>query len=97
VSVDVLVKAFEKDEQHANSIYLGKAIQVKGEIEETIKNQNGQTVVRLRYEDPMSGVQGTMKDKELKVEAGQTVTIKGFCNGYIELTGVLLSDCIVVE
>ncbi len=94
IAAEVLSKAFEHNEQQANATYLNKALTVNGTISELDKNQDGKTVVILQSEDPMSGVQCTMRD-DVTFEVGAQVTIKGFCNGYT--TVVLLSDCIVAQ
>lgn len=92
VSAEVLTQAFEQNEQQANLTYLNKILEVSGTISEVSKNQDGKTVLILQSENPLSGVQCTLKD-EAALGMGQAVVVKGFCNGYT--TVVLLADCIV--
>ncbi|HTN46244.1 MAG TPA: hypothetical protein VL098_07830 [Flavipsychrobacter sp.] len=93
IRADELTNSYAKDEAAANKMFLNQAIEVTGTIAEISKNQDGKTVVLLESEDPMSGVQCTMRD-EAKLETGKQVRIKGFCTGYTMV--VLLGDCIVI-
>jgi hypothetical protein len=94
INADDLALAFTTNEQQANSTYLNKVLDVSGTIAEVTKNQDGKTVITLSVaSDPLSGVQCTMRDNDVKAEIGKPITIKGFCNGYTLV--VLLSDCII--
>lgn len=95
VAADVLAKAFTDNEQQANATYLNQVLDVTGTVAEVTRNQDGKTVITLGVSDPLSGIQCTMRDDHIKAAAGQSITIKGFCNGYTLV--VLLSDCIVKE
>ena len=95
ITAEALTKAFEENEQQANTTYLSSILEVEGIISEITRNQDGRTVLLLGVEDPLSGVQWTMKDDDATYEIGQKVTIKGFCNGYT--TVVLLNDCVNVK
>lgn len=89
-----LGKAYSADEQKANGKYLNKVIEVNGTISEVDKNQDGGIVILLTSNDPDIPVQCTMREKNVAVEKGKTVTVKGFCSGS-SITGILLTDCIV--
>jgi hypothetical protein len=94
ISADDLAVAFTGNEQQANSKYLNKVLDVSGMITEVSKNQDGKTVIMLGVaSDPLSGVQCTMRENDVKAEIGKPITIKGFCNGYTLV--VLLSDCVI--
>ncbi|MFA6057612.1 MAG: hypothetical protein WC756_05410 [Taibaiella sp.] len=94
ISADELAAAFTTNEQQANGKFLNKVLDVSGTIVEVTKNQDGKTVITLGVaSDPLSGVQCTMRDSDIKAEVGKSITIKGFCNGYTLV--VLLSDCII--
>lgn len=92
ISSTYLSRVFQDNEKTGNDLYLNKVIAVNGTISEVSKNQDGKTVLLLSGDDPLSGVQCTMRDDKGSFEAGKTVTIKGFCNGYTVV--VLLSDCV---
>lgn len=88
-----LSKAFEADEATANKQYLNKVMDVSGTVQEISQNQDGQMVVVLASdENPLSGVQCTMREPIPDIKTGDKLTIKGFCNGFVMT--VILSDCI---
>lgn len=87
-----LSRVFQDNEKTGNDMYLNKVIAVSGTIAEVSKNQDGKTVLLLSGDDPLSGVQCTMRDNKGNFEVGKPVTVKGFCNGYTVV--VLLSDCV---
>ncbi len=88
-----IFKAYTTNEQQANTRYLNQVLDVTGVVSEVGKNQDGKTVITLGVSDPLSGVQCTMRENNIKAEVGKTITVKGFCNGYTLV--VLLSDCII--
>ena len=92
-SVD-LAKQYAADEKKADTKYLNKAIKVFGTISEIDKNQDGGLMIILQTDDPMAGVQCSLRDKGANPVKGQSIVIKGFCSGN-GLTGVSLTDCIV--
>lgn len=94
IAASALAKEYMADEKAADAKYLNKAIEVSGTVSETDKNQDGGLMVVLQTDDPTSGVQCTMRDKNTTVNKGQNVTIKGFCSGN-GITGVSLTDCIL--
>lgn len=95
ITAELLAKAFIQNEQKANATYLNQVMDVTGTVAEVTKNQDGKTVITLSVSDPLSGIQCTMRDDNIKAEVGKTMTIKGFCNGYTLI--VLLSDCIIKQ
>lgn len=94
VTAPALAKEYSTDEKSADAKYLNKAIEVSGTVSETEKNQDGGLMVVLQTDDPMAGVQCTMREKNAVVNKGQAITIKGFCSGN-GITGVSLTDCII--
>ena len=95
VPADKLVKAYIEDEKAANALYLNKALQVTGVVSEIDQNQDGGQMVVLETGDPIAAVQCTLREKNIKLEKGKTITLKGFCTGN-SITGVTLTDCIVL-
>jgi len=89
-----LTKDFAADENTANQKYLNKAIDVTGVVSDYSKNQDGGVVITLQGADAMSGVQCAMRDKGVTAEKGSTITVKGFCSGYL-MSMVSLTDCII--
>lgn len=96
VSATDLCKQFSTDETQANKTYLNKAIEVTGTVSELSKNQDGAMAVVLQGDDAAMGVQCTMREKNVVLEKGKVVTLKGFCSGNT-MFDVLLTDCIVSE
>lgn len=94
ISAAALSQQYTTNEKAADSIYLNKVIEVTGTIEETEQNQDGGTMVILKTDDPIAGIQCAMREKGVQVASGQTITIKGFCSGS-GITGVSLTDCVI--
>jgi anionic cell wall polymer biosynthesis LytR-Cps2A-Psr (LCP) family protein len=94
VSADVLINDYAQDETVANGKYLNKALEVKGSVTEVTKNQDGAVVVTIAGTNNVMAIQCTMRDKEVNLEKGTTVTVKGFCSGNT-MFDVLLTDCVV--
>lgn len=88
-----IISAFEQNEQAANKKYLSQVLSVQGTVAEITNDQDNAVVLLLSGTDPLNGVQCTMKEKNITVKIGSSITIKGFCSGYT--TVVLLTDCII--
>lgn len=95
ISSAALVKAYQDNETTANTLYLDKSLEVKGEITETKPDQSGKTTVTLKSDDALAGVLCTLKTTDNSLKAGQTVTIKGICTGF--LSDVVLKEAIIVK
>jgi len=87
-----LASEYEKDEAVANKKYLGNALQVSGTVSDVTLNQQNKPVIILPGND-MSSVQCTLLDNAPAVKKGDSITIRGFCTGY--LTDVIMDRCIV--
>lgn len=95
-----LFEAFERDEAAASSRYVGRILEVRGALSGIEQAEWGQTI--LTFIDPFFGVTATI-DSALTVKqkpwigslsSGDTVTIKGRCDGM--LTDVRLVRCMLV-
>jgi tRNA_anti-like len=88
-----IATAYETNETEANSQYLDKILEVKGEVTEVTKNQKGETVIALKGTD-MSGVRCTIEGAAPQdIKNGTSLTLKGICTGY--LTDVVMVRCVV--
>ena len=96
ITAVTLSKEYTTNEKKADSAYLNKAIEVSGTISEVDKNQDGGIMIVLQTDDPMTGVQCALREKNATVTKGQNIVIKGFCSGN-GITGVSLTDCVVVS
>lgn len=102
VNAKDLIAAFEKDSATANDQYLGKIIEVTGNIRSVEKD--GSVSLILGENGTMSAVRCSMDSafaqQAAMMNEGGTVTVKGACTGFItdELIGsdVILNRCILV-
>lgn len=96
VTVAGITKEYTDDEAAANKKYLNQAVEIEGKVASVTANQDGAVVVGLQADGTDGTVQCTMRDKDVKLEAGQQVKIQGFCSGNT-MFDVLLTDCVVKE
>lgn len=99
LSVSNLVDAFMNDEAQANTLYVGKVLEVQGPLKEMILNDS--TLILLMGDSTqMTGVscylQKDQKEKYTRLKRGETVSVKGICNGMLLDVvldkGILLPD-----
>ncbi len=94
-----LYEAFAADSAQANRQYLGKMIEVTGEMTSSEKTGNGMLVFYLKAPSEMGVVSCQMLPEETRVPApAEQVTIKGHCNGFEGdlLPELEFKDCILV-
>ena len=84
-----LFNDFSANESEAQKKYVpvklgDKKVEVKGQISEIGKNENGETFYLLKTTDDMFGVRCIMdKGEEVQnAKVGETITVRGFCDGY---------------
>jgi hypothetical protein len=102
VNANELIAAFEKDSSAANRQYLGKVIEVTGNVK-SIEKEEGAATVSLGESGSMSSVRCSMDTAYVQqvanIQEGSTITVKGACTGFIseELLGsdVILNRCVV--
>lgn len=91
---------FSDEETTANAKYLGKVVELTGKVAE-VKNENNQFAIVL--EDKLFGV-STYLDSSYcaanpkvlqSISEGQTITIRGQCDGM--LNDVVISRAVVIE
>ena len=98
-----LISAFEKDTATANKQYMGKVIEVTGNVK-SVEKEEGAATLSLGESGTMSSVRCSMDtsfiQKAASIQEGSAITIKGACTGFIseELLGsdVILNRCIIV-
>jgi len=99
ISADSLVIKFEKDEQKANLLYLGKPIEVTGLIAEINNQLDTLVTIALGKKEDMHKVSclldanHTNEIKRYKV--GDNIMLRGICNGY--LLDVELNRCVIIK
>jgi hypothetical protein len=91
-----LLKAFEGDEVSAAARYVGKTVEVTGEIGAVTKGEENSLNVALKTGNDFSAVICTVPSGEAagNPEAGSQVTVRGECSGY--LMDVLLKNCVII-
>ena len=95
-----LFAEFETDEDVANAKYLGKTLEISGEIVEVNQTENRYEIL---FEDSMQGVTclidstfSANNEALLKqLTEGKQVTVRGKCNGM--LMDVKMNMCVLVE
>lgn len=94
-----LASEFENDEVASNAKYLDQVVEVTGVLVASSTNPDG--TITLILEDEFEGVSATV-DPEFLAEnnalvsgcsIGETITVKGKCDGMIMLQGVMLNKC----
>ncbi len=95
-AVDLLV-SFEQDEAAAAVKYVGKTVEVSGEIGAVTPGENSSLNVSLKTGSDFAAVICTVPAGAAagNPEAGQVVTLRGECSGY--LMDVLLKNCVIIS
>lgn len=97
VSAQQLFEAFVADEAKANALYLDKAIEITGEVVATTTNQDGNIVVDFKTNDPFFVINCTFKTDPGTLKAGDNITFKGICTGYIPDANVVINEGVLVK
>jgi hypothetical protein len=98
-----LIKQFSEKEDSSFKVFGNKAIQVNGIIADITKKDN--LIQNIVLENSSSGVSCNFDSlysiensvKIAKFKLGDSIILKGKCDGYDMLMGVVLSRCCVVE
>lgn len=92
-----LVAEFNENENAANNKYLGKIIEVTGPVAEVNNEQDTVINILLGSNEALHKVSCRLDSRHFgeakKYSAGNTVTIKGTCDGF--LMDVELSRCVI--
>lgn len=92
---------FSNDETSSYEKYGNKVLQVTGKVADISINENSATIVIL---DEMEGINCAFDsaafvknhDMLMKIKAGDNVEVKGQCDGYDMIMGVVLSRCVLL-
>lgn len=99
ISAKELVKAFESNEQKANTDYVGKLVEVTGKIVQIDNTEDGSVNVLLESDNPMSTVLcqlDPLQEQDYSgISEGREVRLKGLCSGFT--TDVVLDRCHIVK
>lgn len=95
ITAPAIVKAYLENEATANTAYLDKSVEIKGEITEIKSDQSGNTIITLKSDDATAGVLCTLKTPDNRYKVADSITIKGICTGF--LSDVVLKDAIIIN
>lgn len=85
---------YNKNVKQADSLYLGKWLEVSGVVQQVDTNQDGQRILILEAGDLMQAVMCVMRDKSDFGSKGESVVVRGKCTGLVN--DVVVNDCIVI-
>ena len=97
LSAKELADAFSNDEEKANSLYTGKVLEVEGYLQE-IAFHDSTAVLMLGDISQSNGVSCFLQGDNRTVrslKAGNQVTVKGICSGF--LLDVVVENCILLN
>jgi hypothetical protein len=108
ITAAVLHQTFATDTTLAKNKFIGdevnhKVIEVTGQIADTKKDQQGNTIILLKTNTDGAFVNCTIEGKTNIVAAGNSITIKGICSGYnydaeMGIPGdVILTRCVITK
>ena len=97
LSAQQVYDAFRTNEASANSKYLDKAIELTGTVADVSTNQEGQKVVNFSTNDLLVMINCTFKTDPGNLKAGDTITFKGICTGYIPDANVVINEGVLIK
>jgi len=91
-----LLKAFEEDEVAAAAMYVGKTVEVTGEIGSVTPGEDNSLNVALKTGSDFSAIICTVPVGAAagSPDSGTQVSVRGECSGY--LMDVLLKNCVII-
>lgn len=93
VSPEDIVTAFSDDEENANKKYLGKIIEVSGEVSDVLGDEGSYSLLLNGGDFGM--VQCAFMTKPVsEYQIGDMVRIRGKCSGF--LLDVILNECVIL-
>lgn len=95
ITADSLYRAYITDEKRADTLYGNKAIQVTGEVINVSKDDNNFVSVELKTPDPAITVNCKFKEDPGAIKAGDTITFKGICTGFLMVSIPIIEGVIV--
>lgn len=95
MTADELYHAFDTNEKEALEKFEGKVILLSGKIIEVKKSEKGNNLTLEAEGAMLGGVNCSFDQLNANLETGQSVSLKGRCQGY--LMNVILNNCVLVE
>ena len=102
MDAEQIVKDFQADENMSNQKYLDKAVQISGSIVDITNDKGNVTFVLL---DKSNGVSCAMdsanyaehKTQFANVKIGDKITVRGKCDVFDPIMGLVVSRCVYVD
>lgn len=99
MTATALQMAYENNEKASDKMYLGKVIEVTGNVQSVDTDKKGNINILLDTDNPISVVSCSIDLKancvSPNLKPGQSIVIKGFCSGF--LSDVVLVRSIIVK
>jgi hypothetical protein len=100
VDAGKLLKAFQTNENEANKTYLSRVLEVEGDVSE-IGADSAHKIMLSVPDEMMEGIVVSLDKRYAEnaknIKTGMRIKVKGFCSGYLQLSGVVLNDAVLVE
>jgi hypothetical protein len=97
ISAVDLYKIFTTDSASANSKYVNTVVVISGEVKQVSLNQQNQQIILLKTQTPDASVNCTMEGNKNNIKAGDTISVKGICSGYINGDMGLAGDVFLIR
>jgi len=89
---------FNMNEDLGNEKFGDQVIQVTGKVAEITIDDNGISIILNNSMEAINcTIDAQYEERARKIEFGDSVTIKGRCDGFDMIMGVVLSKCIIIE
>jgi hypothetical protein len=100
VDAGKLLRAFQTNENDANKTYLSRVLEVEGDVSE-IGADSAHKIMLSVPDEMMEGIVVSLDKRYAEnaknIKTGMRIKVKGFCSGYLQLSGVVLNDAVLVE
>jgi len=100
VDAGKLLRAFQTNENEANKTYLSRVLEVEGDVSE-IGADSAHKIMLSVPDEMMEGIVVSLDKRYAEntknIKTGMRIKVKGFCSGYLQLSGVVLNDAVLVE
>lgn len=100
VDAGKLLKEFQSNETEANKSYLSKVLELEGEVAE-IATDSATKIILSVPDEMIEGIVVSLDKRYAEnaknIKTGMRIKVKGFCSGYLQLSGVVLNDAVIVQ
>lgn len=94
-----LIKDFQEDEKTANTRYLNKLVEVRGNVSDVSQDEKGLTNINVSVDGEIAmvtcGMDSTVHADFSSIKSGQPIKLKGLCSGM--LMDIILVKCVLAK